>query len=82
MAKERIRLSVGALKTLENIWHVAQCVLMQVKVVSREVFSLPRPEGAKNGGVLTEDEFAKLMEEESGVELIEGEALPLQWDGQ
>ncbi|KAF3915913.1 hypothetical protein AA313_de0204455 [Arthrobotrys entomopaga] len=82
MAKERIRLSVGALKTLEDIWHVAQCVLMQVKVVSREVFALPRPEGARGGGILTEEEFAKLIDEEQGIELIEGGEMPLQWDGQ
>ncbi|KAF3919005.1 hypothetical protein ABW20_dc0110496 [Dactylellina cionopaga] len=82
MAKERIRLSVGALKTLEDIWHVAGCVLMQVKVVSREVFALPRPETSKGGGILTEEEFAKLIDEEQGLELIEGGELPLQWDGQ
>ncbi|KAF3119542.1 hypothetical protein TWF703_003296 [Orbilia oligospora] len=82
MAKERIRLSVGALKTLEDIWHVAGCVLMQVKVVSREVFALPRPEGSKGGGVLTEEEFAKLVDDEQGIELIEGAEMPLQWDGQ
>ncbi|KAK6521255.1 hypothetical protein TWF506_001479 [Arthrobotrys conoides] len=82
MAKERIRLSVGALKTLEDIWHVAGCVLMQVKVVSREVFALPRPEGSKGGGILTEEEFAKLVDDEQGIELIEGAEMPLQWDGQ
>lgn len=82
MAKERIRLSVGALKTLEDIWHVAGCVLMQVKVVSREVFALPRPEGTKGGGILTEEEFAKLVDDEQGIELIEGAEMPLQWDGQ
>ncbi|KAK6340958.1 hypothetical protein TWF696_009271 [Orbilia brochopaga] len=82
MAKERIRLSVGALKTLEDIWHIAQCVLMQVKVVSREVFALPRPEGARGGGILTEEGFARLIDEEQGIDLIEGGEMPLQWDGQ
>jgi len=86
LAKERIRLSVGALKTLEDVWHVAGCVLLQVKLVAREVFALPRPEGVRGGGILTEEDIFKIIDEEKNIELLgvdpNYQGLPhLDWDG-
>lgn len=40
ISKERIRLGVGALKTMEEVWPVAGCVLQQVKGVAKEVFAI------------------------------------------
>ncbi|KAL7271926.1 hypothetical protein RUND412_005288 [Rhizina undulata] len=87
LAKERIRLGVGALKTLEEVWSVAGCVLQQVKSVAREVFSLPAPMGSVGGGgIITEAEVMKFIEDERTLEIVGGEAdyhgLPaLDWDG-
>src|SRR5690606_32511625 len=44
LAKERIRLGIGALKTLDEVWGVAGAVLTQVKSAAREVFRYPRME--------------------------------------
>jgi len=87
LAKERIRLGVGALKTLEEVWNVAGCVLMQVKGVAREVFSLQVPEGEQLTGIITEEEVYRYIEEERTLEIVGGEAdyhgLPaLDWNGE
>ncbi|RPA99568.1 hypothetical protein L873DRAFT_1789511 [Choiromyces venosus 120613-1] len=87
LAKERIRLGVGALKTLEEVWNVAGCVLMQVKGVAREVFSLQMPEGEQLTGVITEEEVCRYIEEERTLEIVGGDAdyhgLPaLDWNGE
>lgn len=87
LAKERIRLGVGALKTLEEVWNVAGCVLMQVKGVAREVFSLQMPEGEQFTGIITEEEVRKYIEEERTLEIVGGDAdyhgLPaLDWNGE
>ncbi|PWW72308.1 hypothetical protein C7212DRAFT_354685 [Tuber magnatum] len=87
LAKERIRLGVGALKTLEEVWSVAGCVLMQVKGVAREVFSLQVPEGEHFTGIITEEEVYRYIEEERTLEIIGGVAdyhgLPsLDWNGE
>jgi hypothetical protein len=87
LAKERIRLGIGALKTLEECWTVAGCVLQQVKGVAREVFALPKPKerDEKVNGFITEDEIMKYIDEEQPFESL-GETdyygLPaLEWDG-
>lgn len=87
LAKERIRLGVGALKTLEEVWNVAGCVLMQVKGVAREVFSLQVPEGEQFTGIITEEEVRRYIEEERTLEIVGGDAdyhgLPaLDWNGE
>lgn len=86
LAKERIRLGVGALKTLGEVWSVADCVLMQVKGVAREVFSLQAPVGSQSSGIITEEEVFRFIDEESALEIVGGEAdyhgLPeLDWNG-
>lgn len=75
LAKERIRLGIGALKTLDEVWGVAGCVLQQVKGAAREVFRFPRPEGWAEllgtggaAGVITEEEMMRYIEEEGGLE--------------
>jgi hypothetical protein len=87
LAKERIRLGVGALKTLEEVWSVAGCVLMQVKGVAREVFSLQVPEGGERTGIITEEEVYRYIDDERTLEIVGGEAdyhgLPaLDWNGE
>ncbi|KAI5796685.1 hypothetical protein FPQ18DRAFT_255787 [Pyronema domesticum] len=62
LAKERIRLGVGALRSLGGVWGVAGSVLKQVKGVAREVFRL---EGGGGGqGVVSEEEVLRYIEEE------------------
>lgn len=73
LAKERIRLGIGALKTLDEVWGVAGCVLQQVRLAARHVFRFPRPEGwtdllGPGGGVITEEEMMRIIEEEGGLE--------------
>ena len=76
LAKERIRLGIGALKTLDEVWGIAGCVLHQVKGAAREVFRFPRPEGCAEllgpggfcGGMITEEEMIRYIEEEGGLE--------------
>ncbi|KAF8444351.1 hypothetical protein BDZ91DRAFT_156825 [Kalaharituber pfeilii] len=73
LAKERIRLGIGALKTLEDVWGIAGCVLQQIKAASREVFRFPRPEGwaaefVGAGGIITEEEMMRFIEEEGALE--------------
>lgn len=87
LAKERIRLGVGALKTLEEVWNVAGCVLLQVKGVAREVFSLQIPEGASRTGIITEEEVYRYIDDERTLEIVGGDAdyhgLPaLDWNGE
>lgn len=87
LAKERIRLGVGALKTLGEVWSVADCVLMQVKGVAREVFSLQIPVGTQRSGIITEEEVFRFIDEERTLEIVGGEAdyhgLPeLDWNGE
>jgi hypothetical protein len=87
LAKERIRLGVGALKTLGEVWSVADCVLMQVKGVAREVFSLQIPAGTLRSGIITEEEVFRFIDEERTLEIVGGEAdyhgLPeLDWNGE
>jgi len=75
------------LKTLEEVWNVAGCVLMQVKGVAREVFALEMPEGEQFTGIITEEEVCKYIEEERTLEIVGGDAdyhgLPaLDWNGE
>lgn len=87
LAKERIRLGVGALKTLGEIWGVADCVLMQVKGAARDVFALQIPAGTQRSGIITEEEVFRFIDEERTLEIVGGEAdyhgLPeLDWNGE
>ncbi|KAA8898256.1 hypothetical protein FN846DRAFT_751940, partial [Sphaerosporella brunnea] len=58
LAKERIRLAVGALKALARVWRLSLEVLAQLKAVAREVFKAD-PEGG-----VTEEEVMRFLEEE------------------
>lgn len=80
LAKERIRLAVGALKTMETAWPVSAFVLQQVKLIAREVFRLPRPMGADGGGFITEEEMIRFIEEEKAVDGVEEGGLV--WGGE
>jgi hypothetical protein len=62
LAKERIRLGVGALRSLGGVWGVAGSVLKQVKGVAREVFRLKGGGGGQ--GVVSEEEVLRYIEEE------------------
>jgi hypothetical protein len=80
LAKERIRLGVGALKALGGVWGIAQEVLGQVKGVAREVFR-----GEAEGGV-TEEEVMRYLEEEEVADWGEGSGewaagVKVDWDG-
>lgn len=87
LAKERIRLGVGALKTLEEVWSIAAFVLQQVKLVAREVFRGGPPEGVVGGGMLSEEEVLRFLEEERSLDPggegeVDYHGLPaLEWDG-
>jgi hypothetical protein len=84
LAKERIRLGVGALRSLGNIWGVAAEVLAQVKGVARDVFRL---EGEGGGaGIVSEEEVLRFIEEEAAEWGGTGEgewaqAVGVEWDG-
>ncbi|KAI5841976.1 hypothetical protein DFP73DRAFT_528391 [Morchella snyderi] len=87
LAKERIRLGVGALKTLGEVWSVADCVLMQVKGVAREVFAMHIPEGTQRTGIITAEEVFRYIDEERTLEIVGGDAdyhgMPeLDWNGE
>ncbi|KAI5787293.1 hypothetical protein EDC01DRAFT_181902 [Geopyxis carbonaria] len=69
LAKERIRLGVGALKGLDGTWGVAAEVLGQVKWVARECFALEEGEGGGvvggvGGGAAEAEEVLRYLEEE------------------
>jgi hypothetical protein len=86
LAKERIRLSIGALKTLDEVWPVAGQVLNQVKGVAREVFALQPTNATQHPmGYISENDIMRFVEEENVFENL-GETdyygLPgLEWDG-
>ena len=84
LAKERIRLGVGALKTLGVVWGGATEVLGQVKNVAREVFRLERDGEA---GIVSEEEVLRILEDEEVVDWgasVDGEwaaGVDVEWDG-
>lgn len=45
--KERLTLSIGALKTVREIWQVADSVLQRVRMAAREIMTLKKPEAAQ-----------------------------------
>jgi hypothetical protein len=63
LAKERVRLSVGALKTLRDVWPVANTVLHQVKAVAREVYSR-KPASQNSWDLATEEAIMRYLEDE------------------
>ncbi|KAH0552838.1 hypothetical protein GP486_006962, partial [Trichoglossum hirsutum] len=63
LAKERVRLSVGALKTLRDVWPVASTVLHQVKAVAREVYSR-KPTPQNPWDLATEEAIMRYLEDE------------------
>ncbi|KAI5800163.1 hypothetical protein DFH27DRAFT_623391 [Peziza echinospora] len=81
LAKERIRLGIGALKTMEVVWGIAGCVLGQVKGAAREVFRFQKLDGGNGGGwgndglgvptggagEMTQEEILRYIEEEGGL---------------
>ena len=86
VSKERIRLGVGALKTMEEIWPVAGCVLQQVKGVAREVFAIRArspPDSMGGGGRalmggsggFAREERPDVLTEEDVMRLIDDETL-------
>lgn len=64
LAKERIRLGVGALRSLAGIWGVAGEVLEQVKGIAREVFRLEGEGEVGGAGIVSEEEVLRYIEEE------------------
>lgn len=77
LAKERIRLGVGALKVMESCWAVAETVAAQVGVVAREVFR-EQEEGVG-------EEVMRFLEEERGGDWVLGDmdwgGVTVDWDG-
>ncbi|KAI9763695.1 MAG: hypothetical protein M1840_009168 [Geoglossum simile] len=63
VAKERVRLSVGALKTMRDVWPVADTVLHQVKAVAREVYAR-KPSSQNSWDIATEEAIMRYLEDE------------------
>jgi hypothetical protein len=63
LAKERVRLSVGALKTMRDVWPVAEIVLHQVKAVAREVYAR-KPASQNPWDIATEEAIMRYLEDE------------------
>ena len=61
LAKERVRLGLGALKTFEAVWPLAGFVQQQLKRIAREVFALPRPN--HGAALIFEDEIMAFIDE-------------------
>jgi len=47
LIKERLTLSIGALKTVREIWQVADSVLQRVRMAAREIMTLRKPEATQ-----------------------------------
>ena len=65
LAKERIRLAVGALRSLAGVWGVAAEVLAQVKAVARDVFRLESDAGG-GAGIVSEEEVLRYIADDAG----------------
>ena len=77
LAKERVRLSVGALKTMRDVWPVAGTVLHQVKAVAREVYAR-KPPSQNSWDIATEQAIMRYLEDEQLQGLDEQYADPYQ----